>query len=452
MTSAGSRSPDRAAADAGPDGGPVLLPAAVRAKVVSWAATCLGTLPADQIPVGLRAFARFTPGKRARLAAGPIAAALESDVVFRQRVAEQVQVARAALVGALAEGGDQAGATLEELAAAAYVLRTPGWRERLIEVAGELTARADVVAGAVQGDVVRRLTEQLGALRSSARAEAERLRGEAEAARAEVLVVRRRVRELGDRVGRAEAGQRAAEQAVLEERAALAALQAGAREQVRSATAWLAVAEAALAAGRQNARDGRAADELRLRVLLDALLGAATGLRRELALPPAEGRPADALAATYAPGAAVGPALQGRDAADPALLDALLGVPLVHLLVDGYNVTKTGYGELALEAQRGRLLLGLGALTARTGAEVTVVFDGAERVTAVALPAPRGVRLLFSREGETADEVLRHLVRQEPRGRPLVVVSSDREVADGVRDAGARAVPSLTLLRLLGRS
>ena len=80
------------------------------------------------------------------------------------------------------------------------------------------------------------------------------------------------------------------------------------------------------------------------------------------------------------------------------------------------------------------------------------MFDGAERVTAVALPAPRGVRLLFSREGETADEVLRHLVRQEPRGRPLVVVSSDREVADGVRDAGARAVPSLTLLRLLGRS
>jgi predicted RNA-binding protein with PIN domain len=62
------------------------------------------------------------------------------------------------------------------------------------------------------------------------------------------------------------------------------------------------------------------------------------------------------------------------------------------------------------------------------------------------------VRLLFSRRGETADEVLRRLVRHEPQGRPVVVVSSDREVADGVVAAGASAVPSLALLRLLERS
>ncbi len=452
MTRSDPDSSDPVANGAGPQVGPVVMPPEVRATAVGWAAHCLGALPADQVPTGLRAFARFTPAKRARLAAGPLAAALESDVVFRQRVAEGVRASQPALVAALAEGGGRPDAVPEELAAAAYVLRTTGWRERLAEVADELAARADVVAGVVQGDVVRRLTEQLEALRSTGRAEAERLRGEAEAARAEVLAVRRRVRELGDRAGRAEAAQRSAEQALVAEREVLSALQAQAREQLRSSTARAAEAERALATGRQSARDGRIADELRLRVLLDALLGAATGLRRELALAPAEGRPADALVARYAPGAAVGPALRGRDASDPALLDALLGVPLVHLLVDGYNVTKTGYGELALEAQRGRLLLGLGALTARTGAEVTVVFDGAERVTAVALPAPRGVRLLFSREGETADEVLRHLVRHEPRGRPLVVVSSDREVADGVREAGARPFPSLALLRLLGRS
>ena len=191
---------------------------------------------------------------------------------------------------------------------------------------------------------------------------------------------------------------------------------------------------------------------MRLRVLLDALLGAATGLRRELALAPLDGRPADALAATYAPATAEPPAVQGRDADDPALLDALLSVPLVHLLVDGYNVTKGGYGDLPLQTQRARLLAGLGALAARTGAEVTCVFDGADRVAPLAAPAPRGVRLLFSREGETADEVLRRLVRNEPPGRPLVVVSSDREVADGVRARGARPVPSRALLRLLGRS
>ena len=185
---------------------------------------------------------------------------------------------------------------------------------------------------------------------------------------------------------------------------------------------------------------------------LDTLLGAVGGLRRELALAPLEGRPADAVVAEYGSGSAPSVAAQGRADDDPALLDALLAVPLTHLLVDGYNVTKTGYGEVSLEAQRQRLLTGLGGLAARTGAEVTVVFDGTERTAATAPSAPRGVRLLFSREGETADDVLRRLVAVEPAGRPVVVVSSDREVAEGVRGSGARPVPSPALLRLLGRA
>jgi predicted RNA-binding protein with PIN domain len=143
--------------------------------------------------------------------------------------------------------------------------------------------------------------------------------------------------------------------------------------------------------------------------------------------------------------------LQGRADDDPALLDALLGAPSVHLLVDGYNVTKTGYGEQTLEVQRSRLLAGLGALAARTGAETTVVFDGVDRTTPLAVPAPRGVRLLFSRTGETADDVLRRLVRAEPAGRPLVVVTGDRAVVDDVRADGARTVASRALLRLLER-
>jgi len=119
--------------------------------------------------------------------------------------------------------------------------------------------------------------------------------------------------------------------------------------------------------------------------------------------------------------------------------------------VDGYNVTKGGYGELTLEAQRSRLVLGLAGLAARTGAEVTVVFDGVERATPLAPAAPRNVRVLFSRGTETADDVLRRLAAHEPPGRPVVVVSSDREVADGVRRSGARPLASQALLRLLER-
>ena len=139
------------------------------------------------------------------------------------------------------------------------------------------------------------------------------------------------------------------------------------------------------------------------------------------------------------------------DADDPVRLDHLLGMPKAHMLVDGYNVTKTGYGELSLEQQRSRLITGLGGIAAQTGAEVTVVFDGAERMIGLP-PAPRGVRVLFSKKGETADELIRQLVRAEPAGRPIVVISSDREVADGVRRHGAYPLSSDTLLRRLGRA
>jgi predicted RNA-binding protein with PIN domain len=120
-------------------------------------------------------------------------------------------------------------------------------------------------------------------------------------------------------------------------------------------------------------------------------------------------------------------------------------------VVDGYNVTKRGFAEMSLEQQRKRLITGLGGIAAQTGDEITVVFDGAERVHGLP-PAPRGVRVLFSHKGDTADELIHQLVRAEPPGRPIVVVSSDREVADGVRRHGAYPMGADSLLRRLARS
>jgi predicted RNA-binding protein with PIN domain len=80
-----------------------------------------------------------------------------------------------------------------------------------------------------------------------------------------------------------------------------------------------------------------------------------------------------------------------------------------------------------------------------------VVFDGADRLVGLP-PAPRGVRVLFSRKGEIADELIRRLVRAEPAGRTVIVISSDREVADGVRRHGAYPLSSETLLRRMARS
>jgi predicted RNA-binding protein with PIN domain len=190
-----------------------------------------------------------------------------------------------------------------------------------------------------------------------------------------------------------------------------------------------------------------------VRLLLDTVLDAAQGLRRELALPPASMRPADTVDAVE-PGRMTPKDIASRalSETDPALLDQLLALPQAHLVVDGYNVTKTGYPTMPLEKQRLRLLGGLAVLAAQTGAEMTCVFDGAELAAPVLLAPPRGVRVLFSKPGQTADELIRQLVRAEPPGRPIVVVSTDREVADGVARAGARPVASALLLKRLSRT
>jgi predicted RNA-binding protein with PIN domain len=217
------------------------------------------------------------------------------------------------------------------------------------------------------------------------------------------------------------------------------------------ARAKVAEVQAELEASRRAVREGRSLEDTRLRLLLDTVVDAASALRRDLALPPVGVRPGDLVDAA-APGDPVTAAAErALPSDDPALLDQLLGLPQVHLLVDGYNVTKTAYPELSLEAQRNRLLGGLSNLAARSGAEVTCVFDGAALEGRVPAASARGVRVLFSKAGVTADELIRQLVRAEPEGRPVVVVSSDREVADGVKRAGARAVASAALVRRLGR-
>ena len=186
---------------------------------------------------------------------------------------------------------------------------------------------------------------------------------------------------------------------------------------------------------------------MRLALLVDTVAGAVTGLRRELALPEESDsgrRPADTVPGASPPVASAG------QVEDPAGLDRLLTLRAVHLVVDGYNVTKTGYPELTLAEQRDRLVGQLAALAARTAAEVTVVFDGAGVVSAPTTTA-RGVRVLFSDPGVPADDVVRALVAAEPEGRPVVVVTSDRALADAVRRSGAHRVRSAVLLARLAR-
>jgi predicted RNA-binding protein with PIN domain len=428
------------------------LPEPVRSRVVALAADCLGMLAPEEIPASLRSFARFAPSRRAKLAATPIAAAIEVDQGFRKQVAERVRVALPDLVAALEQGTVPAAADPLDVAAVAYLHRPRRW-PAFVAGAIEEVARASAAAESTQAaEAVSRLQEQLAAARAAARADADRLRRELEAVKKENTELRRKLKDARDRARLAESGVAAAEAAAAVTGAAAEAATNAADAELRRMRSRLADADSALEAARRSVREGRAAGDLRLRLLLDTLVDAAQGLRRELALPPAAGRPADSVQAIFPDAPGTGDvAARALAVDDPAVLDQLLALPQVHLVVDGYNVTKTGYGSLTLAEQRTRLLTGLAGLAARSGAEVTCVFDGAELSGPVPVAAPRGVRVLFSSAGETADDLIHRLVRAEPPGRPVVVVSADREIADATARAGARPVPATVLLRRLGR-
>lgn len=428
------------------------LPEPVRQRVVALAADALGVLGVDEVPPSLRQFARFAPQRR-RLAATPIATALEHDALFRARVGDRIRAGLTELAEALTAGTVPAAADPLDVAAVAYLLRPTGWVAQISSAVAELAQANSVSESAQAALTVARLQEQLASAKAAVRTDSDRLRGELDKAKSEISELRHKLHAARERGKKAEAEAQHALGLLGAVQAEAETTRVSAQAEARRLRTKLAEAESAVEAARRATREGRSVEEARLRLLLDTVVEAAQGLRRELALPPATLRPADTVGALRPDVAGVG-AVGGRalDAADPAALDQLLALPQAHLIVDGYNVTKTGYGELTLEDQRGRLVNGLGALAARTQAEITCVFDGAALAAPVLLTATRGVRVLFSRPGETADELIRRLVRAEPPGRPMVVISSDREVADGVRASGARPVPAATLLRLLARS
>lgn len=415
-----------------------------RAQLVTIAADVLGKLPADDVPASLRTIARFAPTKRQRLGAVALAAALDADADFRDRVADVVAETSPELTKAVREGTSTAAADPVDVSVVAYLTRPDGW-QGVVRAANRRWA-AERSAASGQKDEIERLRGELAELRGQLKGEPVRVReaaaAAAEAAAAEVAALRKTVRERTRELREAERARDAAQASAAELRTRLEAQAAAHDAEMRRQRARQAEVERSAESARRGTRAERDVDDARLWLLVDTLVQAATGVRRELSLSPPQVRPADAVPS--AEGAA-----GKRVAADPAALDRLLALPNVHVIIDGYNVTKTGYGELSLAEQRTRLVGSLAPLVSQSGAEITVAFDGGDKPP-VQPAAPRGVRVLFSAADEIADDVIRRLVAAEPAGRPVVVVTSDREViADTGRD-GAWAVPSSVLLTRLG--
>ncbi len=422
----------------------------MRERVIALAADALAYVPAAQLPGTLKRVATFAPSRRVRLAGSQIAAALEADDTFRAAVAAQARSAAADLATALEAGKTPAAVDPAEVAAVAYLLRSPAWEDQ-VALVSELQETERAAEHARQSkDQVDRVRQQLASVTEELHAVREKSRSQVASLKAENADLRRKLGDARSQAKATEAARLEAEGQLAEVSGAAAAAASTADAERRRLRARVDELERQVAGLRSGERASKDAATVRARLLLDTLAEASQGLRRELALPAVEGSPADQVEGHEAGHGARASAGHGSLATDdPVLLEQLLALPRARLVVDGYNVTKTAWPELTLTGQRDRLVSGVASLVARVGAETTVVFDAADLQERPPVTAPRGVRVMFSPPGVIADDLIRDLVDAEPRGRPVVVVSSDREIQRDVRGSGFRAVEALALVRLL---
>jgi predicted RNA-binding protein with PIN domain len=119
----------------------------------------------------------------------------------------------------------------------------------------------------------------------------------------------------------------------------------------------------------------------------------------------------------------------------------------MHIIIDGYNLIRQSdslrrFERLGLEKGREELIKRLAPYRKIKGHRITVVFDGwiggplrEERLKEA------GIHIIYSKRGEKADEVIKRIARKRS-GEELVVVTSDRQIAEAVGRSGGVAITS----------
>ena len=423
------------------------LPDEVRLRVLSLTADVLGLVPT--LPAPLRKVADFAPARRARLGATAIVAALSADDDFRERVAVQVEAKLPAARAGL--DGEAPDADPVELAALSWLTRPDEWEAALASALTTVVARTVAVPSST--DDTDRWRDKAQAAEQALRDARARHRADLADLKADNAQLRRKLGEERAKLKEAVATADAAGVQLEDSRRQAEAAASAQDREIRQLRAHVERFGAEAQSERRTARADRDEATIRARLLLDTVIDAANGLRRELSLPAVSGSPGDRVETELAEeGTRTSSSTGSLSPLSPALLEQYLAMPRARMIIDGYNVSKTAWPSSSLEAQRIRLLNGLAPVVARTGAETTVVFDAAATTNRPVVNTPRGVKVRFSPEGVIADDVIRDLVDAEPEGRVVIVVTNDQEVATDVVRAGARSVAVESLLGLIERS
>jgi predicted RNA-binding protein with PIN domain len=112
-------------------------------------------------------------------------------------------------------------------------------------------------------------------------------------------------------------------------------------------------------------------------------------------------------------------------------------------LVDGNNVMaqRVGWHRDKPKARRA-LMDELARFAQKRRVSVTVVFDGAPEQHFGDGASYKGVRVFYSERGSNADERIKRFVEEARERRTLIVVTSDRALADYVKRCGAQVLRS----------
>lgn len=313
--------------------------------------------------------------------------------------------------------------------------RSEGWEEALAELAGPVRAPAGADPAERLRDELRKESDKAAAAKEEARRIKESSRKSLEDERAAVKELRK---ELQDALRKAAESATDAEQARSDAAAARAEAEKAGRRAKKDAAAAQARAKEASAQLRAVRKELSAArrriTELELAVEKAAQPKPSRARKKE-AEPRGPRRPL--------------PVPAGRLEDDPMTLDAWLDAPRVHLLVDGYNVTKSpgGFPDLELPAQRERLIEQLEKLVLRKKVPATVVFDGSDVPPGRSRLGRTRVRVEYSRPGEIADDHLMAKLASMPPD-PVVVVTNDRELQERAATEGATIAVAAQLLEL----
>lgn len=127
------------------------------------------------------------------------------------------------------------------------------------------------------------------------------------------------------------------------------------------------------------------------------------------------------------------------------LLICYFKVMALHLAIDGYNLTgvMTMPGQIArdLEGTREELIKRLQAYKRLKGHRITIVFDGKRSGNfSRARVNQGGIEVIFSKDGEEADQILKEMAKKERHG--ITIVTSDRAIASFAEAHGSVTIPS----------